>query len=97
MERTQLILYIIKLVLGGLVALFAIILWGRLRDGAWMSLIAGIVINYAGYIYNMLVDMHLVELDKYQLFGLPLTSLIFSVIPQLLFLIAFIIMICKTK
>ena len=43
MEQTQLILYIIKLVLGGLTAFFALLVWSKTREGAWISLVSGVV------------------------------------------------------
>ena len=56
MEQTELILYIIKLILGGLCAFFALLVWSKNREGAWISLVFGVVISYAGTVYNMLID-----------------------------------------
>ena len=60
MTQTQLTLYIIKLVLGGLATFFAILVWGKTRDAAWMSLVAGIVLEYCGTVYNMFLDFGVV-------------------------------------
>ncbi|MBQ1833822.1 MAG: hypothetical protein II563_09225 [Treponema sp.] len=97
MTQPQLILYIIKLVLGGLAAFFSIILWSRTRDPAWMSLVAGTVIGYAGIVYNMLLDFGVAATTTITVFGIPLTSLFFASVPSLLFIIAFILMIRRNK
>lgn len=97
MSQTELIIYIIKLILGGLSSFLAIMLWSKTREAEWMSLLAGFVINYAGTIYSLLLDMNIIYEDKILFFGLPLTSLIFSVIPQIFFIIAFAVMLKKTR
>ena len=97
MTQPQLILYIIKLVLGGLAAFFSIILWSRTRDPAWMSLVAGTVIGYAGIVYNMLLDFGVAVTTTVTVFGIPRTTLLFTVVPPLLFIIAFIVMIHRNK
>ncbi|MBR6080941.1 MAG: hypothetical protein IKP60_12390 [Treponema sp.] len=97
MTQPQLILYIIKLVLGGLAAFFSIILWSRTRDPAWMCLVAGTVIGYAGTVYNMLIDFGVAMTTTVTVFGIPLTTLLFTTVPPLLFIIAFILMIRRNK
>ncbi len=97
MTQAQLILYIIKLVLGGLAAFFAIILWNRTRDPAWMSLVAGTIIEYVEIVYNMLLDFGVVFGTDISVLGIPLTKLIFTVIPPILFILAFILMIRRNK
>ena len=47
MEQNALIIfYIVKLVLGGLLAFLAIMLWSKTRDPAWMALVAGAITGY---------------------------------------------------
>ncbi len=97
MTQANLILYIIKLVLGGISAFFAIVLWSRTRDAAWMSMVAGTVINYTGTVYDMLIDFGVVFTTDIELFSIPLTTLLFTVVPPLFFIIAFILMIHRTR
>lgn len=95
MPQSELILYIIKLVLGGLAAFTAILLWSKTGEASWMSIIAAIVINYGGTVYDLLVEMGILSVDKLKIGSLPLTSLIFTVLPPLFFILGFSIMISR--
>ena len=92
MAQSELILYLLKLILGGLTAFLAVLLWSKTRDSAWMSLVAGTVIGYAGIVYNLLLDFGFVFTVDFVVFGIPITSLLFTVIPLLFFILAFSLM-----
>ena len=77
MQNSEIILYIIKLVLGGITAFLAVSLWSKT------------------IVYQMLLDFGLLVFDKLVIFGIPIFTLIFTILPSLLFIIAFILMICK--
>ena len=47
MTQGDMVLSIVKLVLGGISAFCAIMLWSKTRDAAWMSLAAGVVTETA--------------------------------------------------
>lgn len=97
MEQSQLILYIIKLGLGGIVAFLAILLWSRTRDGAWMSLVAGSIISYAGIVYQLLGDLGIFFKKDLFIHGVSLTQLIFAVVPPIFYIIAFSLMIHRSR
>ncbi|HAK69519.1 MAG TPA: hypothetical protein DEO40_05150 [Treponema sp.] len=97
MTEASLLLYIIKLVLGGIVAFLAILLWSKTRDAAWMSLVSGAVIQYAGIVYSMLIDFGVVFTTDLHLAGIPVTTLLFTIVPQLLFILAFALMIKRNS
>lgn len=97
MIQSTLILYIIKLALGGIAAFLAILLWSKTRDAAWMSLVAGVVTSYAGIVYNMLVDLGIVLSGGPLVFGIPLATLLFTCIPTLFYILAFILMLIRNK
>jgi len=93
----MLVLYIIKLVLGGIAAFLAILLWSKTRDAAWMSLVAGVVTSYAGIVYSMLVDLGIVVRTGMLVFGIPIATLLFTVIPTLFYILAFILMLLRNR
>ena len=97
MSQSEWILCIIKLVLGGIGALLAILFWSKTRDSAWMALVGGIVISYAGVIYDILLRIKVISTDSILLFGLPLTSLLFTVIPDILIIIALAVMLYRSS
>lgn len=96
MAQSELILYLLKILLGGLVAFLAVLLWSKTRDSAWMSLVAGAVISYVGVVYNLLLDFGVVFSLDLLLFGIPVTSLLFTVMPLLFFILAFILMLQRS-
>ena len=95
MQNSEIILYIIKLVLGGITAFLAVSLWSKTKDASWICLVLGFVISYAGIVYQMILDFSLLVFDKLVIFGIPIFTLIFTILPSLLFIIAFILMLCK--
>lgn len=97
MMEAEIIFYIIKLVLSGIAAFLAILLWSRTRDSAWMSLVAGAVTGYAGIVYEMLVKIGITGSGGAEVAGIPLASLLFAVVPSVFFIIAFILMIIRTR
>jgi len=97
MNESMLVLYIIKLVLGGIAAFLAILLWSKTRDAAWMSLVAGVVTSYAGIVYSMLVDLGIVVRTGMLVFGIPIAKLLFTVIPTLFYILAFILMLLRNR
>ena len=97
MAQSTLVLYIIKLSLGGIAAFLAILLWSKTRDAAWMSLVAGVVTSYAGIVYNMLVDLGIVLSGGPLVFGIPLATLLFTCVPTLFYILAFILMLIRNR
>lgn len=97
MIQPEVIFYIIKLVLSGVAAFLAIMLWSRTRDAAWMSLVAGAVTGYAGIVYELLQKIGIAGASGLSVAGIPLASLLFAVIPSLFYIFAFILMIFRTK
>ncbi len=96
MTKSEMILYLLKLVLGGTAAFLAVMLWSKTKDAAWSAIVAGAVTEYAGLVYNMLIDLYVILPCEAALLGIPLTTLIFNVIPEMFFITAFILMLRRT-
>jgi hypothetical protein len=97
MIQPDLILFIVKLILGGITAFLAILLWSKTRDAAWMSLVAGAVTSYAGIVYDMMVELGIIVPESISVAGIPLVELLFSIIPGCFFILAFILMLIRTR
>ncbi len=97
MSTADLILSVIKLVIGGFAAFFAILLWSKTRDTAWMALVAGTVTSYAGVVYEMLSGFGLFSTGLIQVYGIPIATLFFTIIPPIFYIAAFIIMLSRTR
>jgi membrane-bound metal-dependent hydrolase YbcI (DUF457 family) len=97
MENSVLLVFIIKLVLGGIAAFLAILLWSKTRDPAWMCVIAGTIISYAGIVVDMLTSMGMIAIRGLQIADISVFSLIFIILPTLFYIIAFILLINRSE
>ena len=97
MAQGDILLSIIKLVLGGISAFCAIMLWSKTRDAAWMSLAAGVVTSYASFVYDMMTVLGIIMPSSVTVAGIPLPTLLFAVVPSCFFIIAFILMIRRNR
>lgn len=97
MPETETLIFIIKLVLGGIAAFFAILVWSKTRDGAWFFLVSGTILSYCGIVYDMLKSFGIITKTLYLVLGIPIIDLCFIVVPTLFFIIGFIVMLAKSK
>ena len=95
MSQSEMILYAVKLILGGITALSAAMLFSKTKDPAWISLIAGFVTMYASYVYDLLLTLGIVISKDIFIAGIPLTNLIFTALPSMFFILAFAIMLFR--
>ena len=95
MTQQEIILFIVKLSLSGLAAFLAIALWNKTRDAAWMSMVAGVISGYAGMVYELLSRFGFEIPGSIFFYGIPLATLLFTVIPPLFIILAFILMLLR--
>lgn len=91
----EILLFIIKLVLGGIVAFLAIFVMSKTRDASWMFLVAGFLLSYAALIFDLMIELGVLSQTKVCLFGIPLSSLLCAAVPSLFFIISFILKLTK--
>lgn len=98
MTETEIIFFIIKLVLGGIIAFLAIMLWSKTRDFSWMFLVFAAVTGYSAIVFDLLLKLGFVTAKEISILGneIPLVQLVLSVLPSLFVIIAFIIMLSKS-
>ncbi len=93
MFDNQIVLWAIKLVLGGISSFLAILLWSKSRSFCWICLITAVLISYAGIIYEMMIKLGIFSSSKLICFGIPIITLCFTIIPHILFIISLILII----
>lgn len=93
----ELVIFIIKLVLGGIAAFLAIFIMSKTRDAAWMFLVAGFLFSYAALVIDLMIELGIFEKDAITIAGFPLIPLLAAVIPSGLFITSFIIKLCKKQ
>lgn len=91
----RILLFIIKLVAGGIVAFLAILLMSKKRSLAWSFMVSGFLLSYASLVYELLIELGVLTATKYGLWGIPVSTLICAILPAACYIIAFIIMLAK--
>lgn len=91
----RVLLFIIKLVAGGIVAFLSILLMSKKRSAGWAFMVSGFLLSYASLVYELLIELGVLTATKYGLWNIPVSTLICAVLPSLCFIIAFIIMLAK--
>ena len=98
MTGTEIIFFIIKLFLGGVIAFLAIMLWSRTRDFSWMFLVFAAVTGYSSLVFDLLLNLGFVTSRQINILGneIPLVRLVLAIVPSFFVIIAFILMLIKT-
>ena len=91
----RILLFIVKLVAGGIVAFLAILLMSKKRTLAWSFMVSGFLLSYAALVYELLIELGVLTATKYGLWGIPISTLICVLLPALCYITAFIIMLAK--
>ena len=98
MSEVEIIFFIIKLFLGGVIAFLAIMLWSRTRDFSWMFLVLAAVTGYSAVVFDLLLKLGFVTTRKIIILNseISLVQLALAVVPSLFVIISFILMLIKT-
>ena len=91
---------LIRLAVGAVGTFFAILLWSKSRDSAWVLVVIGTLVSYTEIIFSTLMNLKLVQPDAFLLFGLegfPLVHTVLVNLPMVFFTIAFIIVISRRR
>jgi len=93
--NSEILLFIIKLVSGGIVAFMSIALMSKNREPSWMFMVCGFLFSYAAMVFELLIDLGVLTSTQYSLYGIPVSTLTCIILPSLCFVISFILMLCK--
>lgn len=98
MTESEIIFFIIKLVLGGIIAFLAIMLWSRTRDFSWMFLVLAAVTGYSAVVFDLLLKLGFVTTRKIIILNseISIVQLALAIVPSLFVIISFILMLIKT-
>lgn len=90
------ILYILgRLLLGALASFFAIMLWSKIRDAAWMLLVLGTIAAYVETVYSILNLFGVTEINLLRIGSMPVASIILPCLPTIFFIAAFMVMVFR--
>jgi hypothetical protein len=90
------ITYIVsQLTLGALASFFAIMLWSKTRDVAWMLMVIGTVAMYIETVYSILDLFGITGGDTFVIGSVPVAAIVLPSLGTIFFIIAFLIMVIR--
>jgi len=95
MDSGQVVYILSRLGLGAAASFFAIMLWARTRDVAWMLMVIGIIAAYVETIYTILIMFGIGGRDILVIGTVPLISIIVPNLPMVFFIAAFAVMVVR--
>jgi hypothetical protein len=95
MDTGYLIFILSRLLLGALASLLAIVVWSRIRDAAWMLVIAGTIAGYAETFYSVLGVFGITGGTVFSAAEVPVAALALANLPVCFFIAAFSVMIAR--
>jgi hypothetical protein len=84
-----------RLVLGATASFFAIILWSKTRDIAWMLMVVGTIAAYAETVYSILERFGIADGGMVSIGNVPLASLVLPNLPTVFYISAFAVMVVR--
>lgn len=97
MDAGQLLYVITRLIFGAAAAFFAIILWSKTRDAAWILMVLGAISTYIETVYSILGMLGITQGVMLTLGSVPVATIIFACLPTSFFIAAFCVMLYKKK
>jgi hypothetical protein len=98
MDAGEVIYISSQLITGALASFFAIMLWSKTRDVAWMLIVIGAISAYVNTVYSILDYFGIIGDAVFSIGTIPFTSIVLPILPPIFLSIAFVIMIIrKTK
>ena len=95
MDSGQLIYIISRLSLGALAAFFAILLWSKTRDVAWMLMVIGAIAAYVDTVYSILELFGITGSNLLSIGSMPVVSILLPSLPTIFFIAAFAVMVVR--
>jgi hypothetical protein len=95
MERAEIVLLVLILLLGGFTAFLAILLWAKIANGVCIAFLVASLLSYAGIVIEALEAVQVITIDAKTIAGIPLVSLIFTTVPFIFYIIAFVMILVQ--
>jgi hypothetical protein len=94
MDTGELIFVVSRLSTGALAAFFAIMLWSKTRDVAWMLIVIGTIAAYVETVYTILQQFG-VSGNQLMIGSVPLAAIVLPNIRTGFFIAAFVVMVVR--
>jgi hypothetical protein len=84
-----------RLGVGAVATLFAIILWSKTRDTAWMFVVLSVLVSYGEVVYTALKSFGVIHPVLLTAGGVPIFEIILVNLPTLFIMIGCVVMIAR--
>jgi len=84
-----------RLILGALAAFFAIMLWSKTRDAAWMLMVVGAIVMYIEIVYSILELLGIVAGSTMSIGSVPLAAILLPALHMAFFIAALMVMVVR--
>ena len=95
MDSGQIIFIVSRLLLGALASFFAIMLWSKTRDTAWMLIVIGTIVGYVEIVYSILDLFGIAQGDTVVIGSVPAVAILLPALRMIFFIAAFTIMVLR--
>ena len=95
MDLGQLIYILSRLVLGALASFFAIMLWSKTRDVAWMLMVIGTIAAYVETVYSILNLFGINSGGILTIGSMSLMSILLPCLPTVFFIATLLVMVVR--
>ena len=95
MDWSQALLVYSRLILGALTAFFAIVLWSKTRDIAWMLMAIGALAMYAEIVYSILELLGIASVNAVFIGSISPAALLLPVLRMAFCIAAFLVLIVR--
>jgi hypothetical protein len=84
-----------RLILGALASFFAIMLWTKTRDAAWMLMVIGTIAAYVETVYSILELFGIAGDNVLMIGSVSLAAILLPCLQTLFFIAAFLVMVVR--
>jgi len=88
LAHEQAVILLIDLILGAVATFFAIELWSRTREPAWMFMVIAVIAWFGGVVFRVLESFGIVAPTERFVLGLSLYPILVESVPWLLIIVA---------
>ena len=92
MDSGQMVFVYSRLILGAIAAFFAIVLWAKTRDAAWMFIVIGAIVMYIEIVYSILELMGITSGNVLLIGSVSLPAILLPSLRMIFFIAAFMVM-----
>ena len=97
MELHEVLTTLLRLFLGAVATFFAILLWSRTRDLAWILVVIGVLVGYVDTVYTTLEEFGIVGMDFVRVGGVAIFPVVLANVPLVFYIAAFAVMISRKR